>query len=223
VRCGAGWVSHMTKIDNLIEELVGDLSPIGRYRFKRRLGLVIVVGVIGAASGLLVSFGYRSQPHEVTAFAFWIKFVYSAAMMAVTIVALYRVGRPDGTIGGAIFACLTTLSVVSLLAIVQLIMSPASSYEELILGRTAPFCSVVIVAFGLPAFAANMWFLRRAAPINPSLAGFVAGACAGAVGAWVYSWACNEDGIAFIAIWYTVGIAASGALGSLIGARTLRW
>jgi hypothetical protein len=75
----------------------------------------------------------------------------------------------------------------------------------------------------LPVFAANIWFLRRSAPTDPRLAGFVAGMTAGAVGAWIYSWGCIENGLTFIALWYTLGIVLMGIIGAAVGRRLLSW
>jgi hypothetical protein len=50
-----------------------------------------------------------------------------------------------------------------------------------------------------------------------------AGLFAGATGAWIYSFSCNERSLVFVAIWYTLGIMLSGLLGALAGPRVLRW
>ena len=213
----------MTKNDEFIEALVSDLTPVRRHALRMRLALAIVVGVIGAALALLISIPFRPHLHQVTVAAFWVKFLYTVILMSATIVALERVARPDGSIGNMVRVPGAAFGIVVLLAIAQLGLSPASSYPGLIVGYSASFCPFLIVAFGIPAFCANMWFLRRAAPTRPALAGFVAGACAGGVGGWVYSWACVENGIPFIAIWYTLGILLSGVIGSLVGKVSLRW
>lgn len=213
----------MTKIDDLIDTLVSDLTPVRRHALRVRLVSAIVVGVIGAVVALIASLAFRPHLHHVTVAAFWVKFLYSAGLMGATIIALDRVARPGGLIGDMVRVSAAAFTVIVLLAIAQLVLSPTSSYPVLIFGYSALFCPFLISAFGLPAFFANMWFLRRAAPINPGLAGFVAGACAGAIGGWVYSLACVENGIPFIAIWYTLGILLSGLLGSLVGKLSLRW
>jgi hypothetical protein len=46
---------------------------------------------------------------------------------------------------------------------------------------------------------------------------------AGAVGAWIYAFHCNESAAPFVAIWYTLGMAAVGASGGLLGKWLLRW
>ena len=45
----------------------------------------------------------------------------------------------------------------------------------------------------------------------------------GSVGAVGYSLSCPEASPAFGAIWYTLGIAFTGAVGAVLGPRVLRW
>jgi hypothetical protein len=213
----------MTKIDDLIDVLARDLTPIRRHALRMRLAYAIGAGILGATVALAVSLDLRPHLHHVTVAAFWVKFLYTAAMMIAAIVALERVARPDGSVAEMMRVAMATLFVIAILAIAQLALAPADSYPHLIFGFSASFCPFLIAIFGLPAFFANMWFLRRAAPMRPGLAGFIAGAAAGATGGWVYSWACVENGMPFIAIWYTLGILLSGGLGSLVGRFGLRW
>ena len=49
------------------------------------------------------------------------------------------------------------------------------------------------------------------------------GLAAGALGAWVYSFHCTEGGLPFLALWYSLGIAAVTAAGALAGRVLLRW
>ncbi len=213
----------MTNDEELIDRLVKDLAPVGRHALRMRLAYVVMIGLAGAVVALAVSFAFRPNGHHVTFAAFWVKFLYTAGLMGATIVALERIARPDGSIGSLVRISVAAFGLIVLLSVVQLSLSPVSSYSGLILGHTAILCPFLILGFGMPAFFANMWFLNRAAPLDPQLAGFVAGACAGAVGGWVYSWACNENGVPFIAIWYTFGIVLSGLLGGVVGRFMLRW
>jgi len=43
------------------------------------------------------------------------------------------------------------------------------------------------------------------------------------LGIWIYSFHCDETAIPFLAVWYTLGIAAVGALGAVTGRSLLRW
>jgi hypothetical protein len=213
----------MTISDDLIEALVTDLSPMPPYAFRRRMILVTSVGVAGAMLALAASFAFRSGEHEVTAITFMVKFLYAASIMVTMVLALGQVARPDGNIRRELVALAIAFASMSLLAIGQLAVSPKADYAALILGRTSLICPFLIMGFGMPAFCLNFWFLRRAAPTRPKLAGFIAGACAGAIGAWVYSWACVESGFPFVAVWYSLGVAITGFVGAVCGSVALRW
>ncbi|GAP39034.1 NrsF family protein [Piscinibacter sakaiensis] len=49
------------------------------------------------------------------------------------------------------------------------------------------------------------------------------GLLARALGAFGYSLACPESRLAFVAVWYTMGVLFTGLLGAALGARLLRW
>jgi hypothetical protein len=46
---------------------------------------------------------------------------------------------------------------------------------------------------------------------------------AGALGALGYALSCEESSPAFVAVWYTAGVALVGLLGAALGPRVLRW
>ncbi|AYG68996.1 DUF1109 domain-containing protein [Rhizobium sp. CCGE531] len=213
----------MTNSDELIEKLVTGLAPVPPQALKKRLARVVGIGVLGATVALLASFAIRSNSHTVSVVAFFVKFAYSVGLMAMLIVALEQIARPGGRIDGPLRIIGAIFAIMVILAMTQLVLSPSASYRGIVLGYSSLVCPFLIAAFGIPAFGANIWFLRQAAPTQPRLAGFIAGACAGATGAWVYSWACIENGIPFITIWYTLGILLSGLLGCLFGRILLRW
>jgi len=75
----------------------------------------------------------------------------------------------------------------------------------------------------LPALAAALHALRALAPTRPVAAGAACGAFAGALAAIGYALACSETSSAFVALWYTLGVALSAAAGALLGPRVLRW
>ena len=73
------------------------------------------------------------------------------------------------------------------------------------------------------AFLGLFWALRSLAPTKLTLAGGIAGMLAGAVGTFIYAFHCNESAAPFVAIWYTLGIAAVGVVGALFGRVLLLW
>jgi hypothetical protein len=68
-----------------------------------------------------------------------------------------------------------------------------------------------------------LFAVRRLAPTQPMRAGAAAGLLAGATGAWIYAFHCDEYAVPFLALWYTLGILIAGAAGALLGRRLLRW
>ena len=65
--------------------------------------------------------------------------------------------------------------------------------------------------------------LRAMAPRSGAMAGFAAGLLAGGFGAAIYSFYCGETGMMFMAVWYSLGVAATAVLGALLGRLLLRW
>ena len=98
-----------------------------------------------------------------------------------------------------------------------------SFLRTLVLGHSSRVCAFLVTLTALPTLAATFWALRQLAPTRLTLSGALAGLFAGAAGAFVYSFHCTEGAAPFIAIWYTLGIVLTTALGALLGPRLLRW
>ncbi|ARM92609.1 hypothetical protein RHEC894_PE00586 (plasmid) [Rhizobium sp. CIAT894] len=214
----------MTKTDDIIESLVSDLKPVPRNTLRRRfaLGLLPTLGL--SLLLMLAILGLRVDMPEVLMLpVFWIKSAYNALIAVTALFAVVRLSRPDGS-EGRFFGWLATIfAAMTGVAAIQLMMAPAGSSRVLILGSSALHCPLLIVGFALPVYAGVVWALRRAAPSDLRLTGFVAGIAAGAAGAWVYSWFCTENGMPFVLIWYSLGILLTGALGVFTSPRLLRW
>jgi hypothetical protein len=91
------------------------------------------------------------------------------------------------------------------------------------MGQSSRVCAVLVTLTALPTLVATFWALRRLAPTRLTLAGAGAGLFAGAAGAFVYCFHCPEAAAPFIAIWYTLGIALTTAIGAFLGRYALRW
>ena len=93
----------------------------------------------------------------------------------------------------------------------------------LMMGDSADVCPWRIFIIGLPVLAGAVWAMRGLAPTRLTVAGLVAGGCAGAFGAAIYGFHCDETASPFVAVWYTLGMGAVAALGGVAGSRWLRW
>nr|WP_210305535.1 NrsF family protein [Agrobacterium tumefaciens] len=204
--------------------MAGDLKPVRAFALERRLAFAALPALGVSLLLMVVILGLRSDMNDaMTEPGFWVKSAYNAVLAVAAFFALMRLARPEGDRGG-LFAWLAVIFVaMAVIALVQLGFAVPGTYRTLILGSSALHCPFLIVAFALPLFIANFAVLKRSAPADPMFAGFVAGIAAGAAGAWVYSWFCTENGMAFVLIWYSLGILLTGIIGAFAGSRLLRW
>jgi len=101
--------------------------------------------------------------------------------------------------------------------------APPGTRLAVLLGGSWSSCPWIVLALSLPALAATLHAMRGLAPTRPRAAGAAAGLLAGSIGAIGYALHCPEAALAFVATWYTAGIALAGALGAALGPRVLRW
>lgn len=214
----------MAKTDDLIGRLAKDLTPVRASALGRLLAIAFLPAAVTSAAFIYLALGLRPDLAAATALpAFWVKCIYPLALVVTGLAAMKVVARPGGIPIRAGMSALAIYLLLAGLGLWQLHVSSAGDYPRLIFGLSYWFCPFIIIGSAAPVFAANIWFLRRSAPTHLRLAGFVAGITAGATGAWTYSWACIENGLTFVALWYTLGIVLCGIGGSLIGVRLLRW
>jgi hypothetical protein len=210
--------------DDLIQSLAADLPKVAPGAVARRVALGLGLGALGSLALMMVWFGPRHDiAQAVFTPMFWMKLGYAAITGLIAAVLLTRLARPGvrpGWLAGVAFA---PFAVVAVLAAVRMAQAPPAAHRAMLMGHSAMFCPWRIAAIGLPVLVGALWAVRGLAPTRLALAGLVAGAAAGGIGAAVYAIACNETSAPFLAIWYTLGIVATTALGALAGPRLLRW
>lgn len=211
------------RTDDLISQLSANLEPVKRDAVGRLLLAMIVIGMIGSAA---VMFGVLGLRHDfssaIVSFGMWTKLAYTFAVAVFAFFLVERAGRPGADMSKpALLLALPILSIV-LLAIMQ-VSAPGADMPKLVLGHSSRVCAFNVLIVALPTLAATFLALRRLAPTRLTLAGAVAGLFAGAAGAFVYSFHCTEGTAPFIAIWYSLGIVLTMAVGALLGRHFLRW
>lgn len=210
--------------DDLIARLADDLKPVRPNALPRMVIGTVMVSAVVAAIVMLAWLGTRADIAVATdTMVFWAKFAYTACLALVGGAATLALARPDGNIRWPWLAVPGLLSLVLIGGALQLINAPRDDMMPLVMGGTAMVCPWRIVALSAPILVALMLVMRRMAPANPTMAGLAAGLFAGGTGAWVYSFACGENGMMFLGLWYTLGIAIVAGIGALIGGRLLRW
>jgi hypothetical protein len=212
------------KTDDLIAALSQDLAPVPRRAVGSRLALGLGIGAVFSIALMVLWLGVRPDlmPAMMTG-PFWMKFAYAFAVAVLGFGLIDRLARPDGE--GGMFGplILAPLAVMIALAVYQLTGASGDQRMALMMGGSSQVCPRNIVILSLPVFVGVFWALRALAPTRLTLAGAIAGLLAGAAGTVIYAMHCTETAAPFVAIWYTLGIAAMGLLGALLGRVMLRW
>jgi len=212
------------KTDDLIQSLSVDLKPVGRGAAAARLALGLGAGGLVSAAIMLVWIGPRPDlAHALTTSMFWVKFAYAALAGLLLALATSRLSRPGARLGGLAVAVALPFALMGAMGAMRLAMAAREAWHALLMGASADVCPWRIFVIGLPLLAGAVWAVRGLAPTRLTLAGFMAGGAAGALGALIYGFHCPETAAPFVAIWYTLGMALVAALGGALGARLLRW
>jgi hypothetical protein len=211
------------KTHELIDLLAQDASPALPQPFTPKLLGAALAGAVVSGLVLVAWLGLRPMGPAMHSPPFWMKAAYTSLLALAGLMATVRLGRPGGRIGATLALAAVAVAWLAMLAMMETMRTPAAGQSHLWLGWTWSICPFRILALALPVFAAVLWLMRRMAPTRPGLAGAAAGLFAGGVGATVYGLYCEESAAAFVVVWYSLGVAASAAIGAAVGARLLRW
>jgi hypothetical protein len=210
------------KTETLIDMLARDAGPAPRALAARRLTPAALLGLVASAAAALIWFGAIPSSMFATA-APWMKIAYAGSLALAAGWLTARLSRPAAPVTQARRAVLAVVGLMAAFGLATLLSAPDGSRPQALLGESWFACPWRVLALSLPALAAALWAVRGLAPTRPRAAGFAAGLLAGSVGAIGYALACVEGSVAFVALWYTLGILLTGALGAAVGPRVLRW
>jgi hypothetical protein len=212
------------KTDDLIAALSADAAPVPPRAVGARLALGFGVGAAVSLAIMVLWLGVRPDlmPAMQTG-AFWMKLGYALSLAVLGFGLVDRLARPDGE-GGLLGPLIVApLGAIIALSIWQQWGASHEARMHMMMGESYRVCARNIFVLSVPIFAGVFWSLRALAPTRLVLAGAVAGMLAGAAGTAIYALHCTESAAPFVAIWYTLGILAVGALGALFGRMLLRW
>lgn len=210
------------KTDTLIEMLARQAGPAPDFPVGRRLAASAGLGLLASSVLALVLIGPLPAAVFYTA-APWIKLVYAVLLLAGASTLAARLSRPVSSTALARAAVTSVFLLMLLAGAASLIAAPEGERWAAVLGQTWWICPWMLMMLSLPALAAVLWAMRSLAPTRLKQAGFAAGLVAGAVGAMGYSLACPETSAAFVAVWYSLGIAFTAWVGRWLGPKALRW
>ena len=208
---------------DLIELLARDVRATPPGVVNRRLLAALIAG--GLATFAIVALGLRLQPVLAVAQQpwFWMKATYTGLLTVAGAIVVRRLSVPGTKVGAAPLAAALVILAMLALGAGQILSAAPAGRLTLWLGHTWKVCSPLILLLAVPIYACLIAAIRRLAPTRPALTGATAGFASGALAATLYGLHCPEQAAAFVATWYTLGIAAATALGALAGGRLLRW
>lgn len=210
------------RTDDLISMLARSAGPAPRRVVVRRLGFAAALGLFGGIVSVALVVGVLPASTFSTP-ALWVKFAYGLVLMAVALALASRLARPGMTQGWWVYLPLAVVCAMLAAGAMNVLLTPSGQRVSALFGQTWLACPWMVLVFSLPAMLAMFRALKGLAPTRLRQAGCVAGLVAGASGALAYSLACPEASPTFVAVWYSLGIGLSTALGGALGPRLLRW
>ncbi|HEX8469634.1 MAG TPA: DUF1109 domain-containing protein [Brevundimonas sp.] len=210
------------KTDDLIQALSLDLPPT--QQLDRRLMLAMIPAALVVLITVGLWLGYRDDLMlAMRGPVFWAKAAYSVLMAGVGFWLLERLGRPGASPRAPLILLAAVLALALGLALLQLIAMPMPERMPAMMGESAHACAPTIALLSLVAAPFIFWAARAFAPTRPMLAGAAAGLLTAGMATTLYGLHCHEHAAAFVALWYTLGMAIVAAAGALIGKLAFRW
>ena len=208
----------------LIQRLGQGFVPTPPRALDRRISSALIVGALAAFALMGLFLGVRPDLAAAAGgWILWIKLGYAAALIAGGYLLSIEAARPAARGGWRIAMVLVPVLLIATAGMLRTATLPAAQRGVEWLGNSAVWCPWLISALSLPCLLALTLVMRRAAPTRLRWAGLCAGLLAGAISMLIYSLHCPEEGLAFVATWYTLGLCVPAALGAAIGPRLLRW
>jgi hypothetical protein len=210
------------KTETLIEILARQAGPAPDFPVARRLAAAGGLGLLASSVLALALIGPLPAAVFYTA-APWVKLGFAVLLLIGASALAARLSRPVSSTAIPRAAVISVFLLMLLAGAVTLITTPEGERWSALLGHTWWICPWMLMMLSLPALTAILWSMRSLAPTRLKQAGFAAGLVAGVVGAMGYSLACPETSVAFVAVWYSIGIVLTGWVGQWLGPKVLRW
>lgn len=206
----------MTSTDALIQDLSVDLVPVKRRSVPREVAMLMALAA--AELMVIVAVGaMRADMGRVILSPFMVWKMGSLALLAAMTIALaLRSFAPPASSRRSLMLVLG----IAMLAMLggTLVTSAAESGRPFI-DRLMPvhglLCATAITILATPIMAALAVLMRRAAPVRPKDSAFACGLAAATCGALIFTACCPMNDPLYIAVWYSLGVAAV--------AMTARW
>lgn len=212
------------KTDDLISMLAQDAAPPPAPPVGRRALVGIAVGFLAALVLYVPVLGPRPALMQALLDPLVMaKTVLPLALFALALVLSLRSTRPAAVAGRTKRLIWLIPAALAGLVVYALVTTPTGQMWRDWVGHSIPVCLPAITVLSLPIMAGLITALRRGAPVDPQLAGALAGLASAGLATALYSTFCTEDSPLFYATWYTIGIICTTGLGAWAGGKWLRW
>ncbi len=211
------------RTDELIRSLVADSQAMPQPPAARLLPFVLIGAAVSAA-GFLAVLGPRPDLAAAAGtLRFDFKIVVTLTLLAAAAALAVRMVRPGAATGAAAAGLLAAPLLLAAGAALELTALPRTAWPAAAVGSNSMVCLTAVPLLSLPMLAGAIYALRAGAPLRPALTGAVAGVLASAAAASLYALHCTDDSPLFVAVWYSLAIAAVALAGAVAGRFALRW
>lgn len=208
--------------NDLIEALALDAGPAPKV--SARLVGAAALGALAAFVLVAAWLGFRPDIAEAPATRmFWMKAFYTGLLGLAGFLCVERLSRPVGSPRSGLMLASGVFLLLAAVGLFRFMHADPADRMPMLMGQSWKVCPRNIVALGLPILAATLLAVRGLAPTRLVLAGAAAGLFSGGVAATIYGLHCPEHTMAFVAVWYSLGVALVTALGAAVGPWALRW
>jgi len=207
----------------LIDRLVEQHRPTPPHRLPRRIAVSTLLGA-AIILALVVTWGIRPNIAASSAtLRFWVKLGFGAGFAITGFTGLLALFRPERPAPRRLWFAAIPIAVIAAAAFNEIATVSDAELTALWLGKSALACPFAIVALSAFPSYALIQAGRRSAPTRLRLTGGVIGLTSSGLAAMLYALHCPENGMTFVATWYSVGVMLATLVGIICGPRLLRW
>jgi hypothetical protein len=199
----------MTSTDALILDLSAGLAPVKRRSVSREAA--VLVALAAAELALILGMGaMRPDMGRVILSPFMMWKMGNLALLAgvACTVAIRSFAPPASSQRGLMLV----LGLAMLAVLGGIFVTSAADAGRPLIDRLMPVhglvCATAIAVLATPIMTALAVLMRRAAPVRPRESGLACGLAAATCGALIFTACCPMNDPLYIAVWYSLGVAA---------------
>ena len=208
------------KTEDLIAGLASQppAAPLNAARMSGQIisALVLVCGVFLLTLGVRPDLGSALVQPLIA-----VKTLLPALLFILALSMALRLAQPEASV--RLTGFLAPVTVAALLFVIGTMTRPEAQWFTDVSPASVAECFGFITLLSALPLWISLKVLARGASTSPRLSGALAGLASGAGAATGYSFFCTQDNPIFYVIWYGAAITTATVVGTLVGAKVLRW